>query len=94
LVTSVVSTIDVVNCKSVQVQITGTTPTMVVDKTEGLQVYVSKESINLEVFTAKSSEVNLLFEEMGEWIEKAVSEQFKTVIRGGKLESIAVEHKG
>lgn len=94
MVSSVVSSLDIVNCKSVQVQITGTTPTMSIDKTEGAQIYVSKESIGIEIFTAKSSEINVLFEEAGEWVEKAVSEQFKTVINGGKLESCAVEHKG
>lgn len=94
LVNSVVSTIDVVNCKSVQVQITGHAPTAVVDKTEGLQLYLSEESLKVELFTAKSTGVNILHMVDGEFVEKPVAEQLKTVLVNGKLESVAVEHKG
>ncbi len=94
VVSSVVSTLDVVNSKSVTIQITGTVPTSVIDKSEGVQIYVSKDSLAMEIFTAKSSAVNILVEEKGEWVERAVSEQLKTVYVNGKLETVAVEHKG
>ena len=94
LVTSVVSTIDLINCKQIKLQITGSCPTISVDKSDALELYVSKESLGVEVFSAKSSGVNVLFEEKEEWVEKAVCEQFKTVIKGGELVSVAVEHKG
>ncbi|KAJ3417612.1 hypothetical protein HDV05_000069 [Chytridiales sp. JEL 0842] len=96
---SVVSTVDVVNSKSSQVQILGVAPTVVVDKTDGLQLFVSKASVeaNIEIFTAKSSELNVLIEGEGEdggFAERPVPEQFKTSIKGGKLVTTIVEHKG
>ncbi|KAJ3332783.1 hypothetical protein HDU76_013110 [Blyttiomyces sp. JEL0837] len=99
IVESAVSTVDLVNCKSSQLQITGVVPTVVVDKTDGLQVYVSKASLdaNIEILTAKSSEVNVLLEGAGEdggYAERAVAEQMKTVVQGGKLVTTIVEHKG
>jgi adenylyl cyclase-associated protein len=73
---SVVSTIDVVNCKSSQVQVTGVAPIIVIDKTDGMQVYMSSSTAAaMEVFTAKSSEINVLIEGLGEdgsYAERAV----------------------
>jgi adenylyl cyclase-associated protein len=75
-------------------QITGKCPTAVVDKTDGFQLYISKASADLEFFSAKSSEINLLVEQSsGDFTEFPVPEQFKTVIGGDKLVTSAVEHK-
>ncbi|KAI9347727.1 adenylate cyclase associated N terminal-domain-containing protein [Obelidium mucronatum] len=101
LVDSVVSTIDIVNCKSVQVQVTGRAPTVAIDKTDGCQVYLSKECVdgdsNVEVLTAMSSEVNVLVDGEGEdggFVERPVPEQIKSTVRKGKMETSIVEHKG
>ncbi|KAL2914908.1 suppressor of rasval19 [Polyrhizophydium stewartii] len=95
LIESVVSTIDIVNGKSVQVQVTGRAPTVNIDKTDGFQLYLSKTAVDVEVFSAKSSEMNILIEgEDGEYTERPVPEQFKTVIRGNSLLTETVEHKG
>jgi adenylyl cyclase-associated protein len=83
-----------VNCKSTTVQITGKAPTMAVDKSDGLQVYLSKDCLDIEVFTAKSSALNVLYPNGEDYVELAVPEQLKTVLAGGKLASVAVEHKG
>ena len=94
LLDSVVSSVETVNCKSVQIQITGTAPTCSIDKTDGFQLYLSKEAAGIEIFSAKSSEMNVLVPDAnGEFIEMPVSEQFKTVIKGSKLITEAVEHK-
>ncbi|KNE70389.1 hypothetical protein AMAG_14528 [Allomyces macrogynus ATCC 38327] len=58
VVDSVVSTVDVVNGKGLQLQIMGATPTIAVDNTDGLQLYLSKDSLAAEILTAKSSEIN------------------------------------
>ncbi|KAJ3267612.1 F-actin-capping protein subunit alpha [Borealophlyctis nickersoniae] len=95
VVENAVSTIDVVNCKSAQVQITGKAPTVVIDKTDGLQLYLSKTAQAVEILTAKSSEMNVLVEGAdGDFAEKPMPEQYKTVIEGGKLVTVPVEHKG
>lgn len=97
---STVAGIDLVNCKSMQVQVTGYAPTVSVDKTDGCQIFMSQECVqkNLELFTAKCSEVNLCWPEGKgadqEFVEKPVSEQFKTVVAGGKVHTVPVEHKG
>ncbi|KAG5456033.1 MAG: adenylate cyclase associated N terminal-domain-containing protein [Olpidium bornovanus] len=97
---STVAGVDLVNCKSAQLQILGVTPTVSVDKTDGCQVFMSAECVrqNMELLTAKSSEVNLSFPESdapgSEFVERAVPEQFKTVIVDGKRQTVCVEHKG
>ena len=46
------------NCQFKQVM--GKVPTILVDKTEGCQMYLSKDSIATEIITDKSSEINVL----------------------------------
>ena len=92
---TVLATVDIVNSKSVQIQVTGSCPTVNIDKTDGIQVYLSKSALGTEIMTAKSSEMNVLFEGGdGDFIEKPVVEQFKTVIKNGNLVTVPVEHKG
>lgn len=38
----------------------GTLPTISIQKTDGCQVYLSKESLGAEIVTSKSSEMNVL----------------------------------
>lgn len=85
---------DTVNSSRIQIQITGKCPTAVVDKTDGYQLYLSNECHDLELLSAKSSEMNvLIMNQAGEYFEMPVSEQFKTSIKAGKLVTEAVEHK-
>jgi adenylyl cyclase-associated protein len=94
LVENVVSTLDVVNSKSITLQITGKAPTVAIDKSDGLQLYLSKECKDIEVFTAKSSALNILTPSGEDYTELPVPEQLKTTVENGKLVSVAVEHKG
>lgn len=54
-----VAAFEVINSTSVQCQTTGKVQTISIDKTDGAQIYLSKESIDASVVTAKSSEVNV-----------------------------------
>ncbi|XP_052763812.1 adenylyl cyclase-associated protein 1-like [Mya arenaria] len=82
----VVSSIEFVNSQSVQAQALGQCPTVSIDKTDGCQVYLSKESLNAEIVTAKSSEMNILVPgEDGDFKEFALPEQFKSVWNGKKF---------
>ena len=93
---SVVSSIDLVNSKSAQVQILGKTPTVSVDKTDGLQLYLSKDCLDVQILSSKSSEMNILIPSSsdGDYSEKAVPEQYKTVVSpNGMLITGPVEHK-
>jgi hypothetical protein len=42
------------------VQVMGRVPTMSINKTEGCQVYLSKDALDCEIISAKSSEMNIL----------------------------------
>ena len=102
VVENVLASLDIVNCKSMQVQVMGRTPTAVIDKTDGLQLFLSRDCLDIEVMTAKSSEVNISAPgktEQDDFVEFAVPEQLKTVLveaAGGqkRIQTSVVEHKG
>ena len=77
----VVSSVEIVNCQSVQVQATGVAPTIAIDKTDGCQLYLSRDSMKADILTAKSSEMNVLLpgkSDDDDLIEIPIPEQFKT----------------
>jgi len=77
---SAVAALEVINCQSVKSQVTGTVPIINVDKTDGFQMYLSPASISAEIVTAKVSEINIMIPtDEGDYMEKAVVEQFRTV---------------
>lgn len=84
---NLLSQIEVINCQSVQIQSTGTMPTVSIQKTDGCQVYLNKDSLNAEIVASKSSTMNVLVpvKEDGDYQEFPVPEQFKTVFDGSKL---------
>lgn len=41
-------------------QVLGKVPTISIDKTDGCQMYLSPESLNVEIVSSKSSEMNVL----------------------------------
>jgi len=84
---SVVLSCEFINCKSVQMQVTQTCPTISVDLTDGCQIFLSEASLGVEVFTAKSSEMNVMIPTGEEFMEQPIPEQFKTSIVGGKLKT-------
>lgn len=57
---NMLSQVEVINSQSIEIQSLGTLPTVSIQKTDGCQVYLSKESINAEIVTSKSSEMNIL----------------------------------
>ncbi|KRZ71694.1 Adenylyl cyclase-associated protein 2, partial [Trichinella papuae] len=89
---NIVSSLEIINCQKMQIQTMGTMPTLVLQKTDGCMVYLSKEALNCEVVTSKISEVNLLIPtEDGEFEERCVPEQFKTVWNGTALKTTPSE---
>ncbi|GAA6051829.1 hypothetical protein JCM3770_005487 [Rhodotorula araucariae] len=98
LVDSTVSSLSVSNSPSFTVQIVGRVPTILLDGNDGGQVYLSRASLDCEIVSAKCSALNVSLpvegEEDGVFDEKAVPEQFKTVVRDGRLVTSVVEHSG
>ena len=45
-------------------------PTISIDKTDGCQIYLSKESMDCEIVTAKSSEMNIVVPDNGDYVRK------------------------
>ncbi|XP_042888690.1 adenylyl cyclase-associated protein 1-like isoform X4 [Penaeus japonicus] len=92
---NLVSSAEVVNCQSCKVQVMGIMPTITIEKTDGCHVYLSKESLNTEIISAKSSEMNILIpKDDGEFVECPVPEQFKTLIKGHSLVTTCTEKAG
>lgn len=46
--------------KCVYMQVLGNVPTISIDKTDGCQVYLSDKSLDVEIVSSKSSEMNVL----------------------------------
>jgi adenylyl cyclase-associated protein len=88
---SVVSSCEFINCQSVQMQVLGKVPTISVEKTDGCQMFLNKESVGAEIVTAKSSEMNVMIPVGDDFVEQPIPEQFKTLIAGGKLKTSATE---
>lgn len=92
---SLVSSIEFVNCQSVQMQVLGKVPTISIDKTDGCQMYLNAESLNVELITSKSSEMNVMIPKAnGDYSEYPVPEQFKTTINKNGLTTTAIDSLG
>jgi adenylyl cyclase-associated protein len=98
LLDSTVSALSITASPGFTVQVTGTVPTILVDSTDGGQIYLGRQSLETEIITAKCSGLNVSLpvegEEEGVFTECAVPEQLKTVIKAGKLATEVVEHAG
>ncbi|KAF2882895.1 hypothetical protein ILUMI_23281 [Ignelater luminosus] len=69
----------------------GKVSSIVVDKTDGCQMYLSRRSLKVEVISTKSSELNLLVPlKNGDYEEFAIPVQNKTVITSRGLETNVV----
>lgn len=105
---TVVSSCEVVNCTSVQVQCTGDAPTVSVEKTDGCQLFMYVEALEkTEITSAKISEFNVVAlknttngggdggeEEEEEPQEFAIPEQYMSRYRNGKMVTETVTHSG
>ncbi|KAK0172200.1 hypothetical protein PV328_005547 [Microctonus aethiopoides] len=92
---SLVSSIEFVNCQSVQMQVLGKVPTISIDKTDGCQMYLNSNSLDVALISSKSSEMNIMVPKgNGDYMEYPVPEQFKTTISPKGLSTCAVDSLG
>ncbi|XP_053563275.1 adenylyl cyclase-associated protein 1 [Bombina bombina] len=90
-----VGIVEIINSQSVKVQVLGKVPTISINKTDGCHVYLSQDSLECEIISAKSSEMNILVPGSGgDYSEFPVPEQFKTVWNGEKLVTTVTEIAG
>ncbi|XP_051843730.1 adenylyl cyclase-associated protein 1 [Antechinus flavipes] len=91
----VVGIVEIINSKDIKVQVMGKVPTISINKTDGCHIYLSKNSLDCEIVSAKSSEMNVLIPtESGDFNEFPVPEQFKTLWNGQKLVTTVTEIAG
>ncbi|CAF3311555.1 unnamed protein product [Rotaria socialis] len=94
--TSVVSLVEFINCKSMKAQAIEHVPTVLIEKTDGCHIYLSKASLSTEFITSKSSEMSVNIPSVDdEYKEYPIPEQFKTSIKNGtQLVTIPNESAG
>ncbi|KAL9296422.1 hypothetical protein ACSQ67_022318 [Phaseolus vulgaris] len=93
----VVAAFEIVNSNGVEVQCQGAAPTISVDNTSGCQLYLSKDSLQATITTAKSSEINVLVpgaETDGDWVEHSLPQQYIHVFKDGHFETTSASHSG
>ena len=88
---NLVSSCEVMNSSSIQVQVNGSVPTIMVDKVDGCQIFLSKNSLKSEIVSAKSTEMNVCVPRGEDYTEMPIPEQFKTVFRGKKMITFPTE---
>lgn len=85
-----ISSCELVNCKRMQIQSTGSCPSYSIDKTDGCLIYLSAEAASVSNFvTSKSSEMNVSWtdEKTGEQKEAPIPEQFVHRLVDGVISS-------
>jgi len=87
-----IASCEVVNCKGVEIQCTGKVPSIAIDKTSGIQLYLSADSLESEIVTSKSDSMNVVIPGIDDIVELPVPEQFKTLVRNNRLVTEAVQH--
>ncbi|XP_028406083.1 adenylyl cyclase-associated protein 1-like [Dendronephthya gigantea] len=92
VVDDLIAGLEFVNCQSVQSQINGEVPLVSIDKTDGIQVYLSEKSRDAGIVTAKSSEMNVLVPSAdGDFTEYALPEQYKSTWNGKGFTTVPTE---
>jgi len=92
LLNAVVGNVEVVNCKKVQIQLSGTAPIFQVDASDRTSIHLSAEAVTggTRVYTAKSASTNIYTPSGDEEAEHALPEQFVSQIKSGKLHTEVV----
>ncbi|GKB72442.1 cyclase-associated protein 1-like protein [Tanacetum coccineum] len=97
LFTDVVAAFEIVNCNSVEVQCQGAAPTISIDNTSGCQLYLSKDSLESSITTAKASEVNVMVpaeDPDADMAEHAMPQQYIHIYKDGNFITTPVSHSG
>lgn len=98
IVDSLVSSLDVIKSPKFALQIDGIVPTLLFDQVDGATVYLGQQSLNTEVFSSKSTAVNIMLPPKEgsdeDTKECPIPEQIKTYVKDGKIVNEIVEHAG
>lgn len=88
----IVSFVEFINCQKIQAYPTGKVATITIDKTDSIQLFLRRDSINAEIISAKSAEINacIVDEATGDYKEYPLPEQLKTVWCGNQFKTEAL----
>ena len=87
---AVLSSIDLINCKKIKVEVDAAVPTICIDGCEAVTFYLSPEHPSPEFITSKCCEIVIVRGEQ----EFLIPEQFKSRLEGDGLMTAPVEHVG
>ncbi|KAJ5676995.1 uncharacterized protein N7477_002628 [Penicillium maclennaniae] len=98
IVDSLVSSLDVIKSPKFALQVDGFVPTVLLDQVDGATVYLGPQSLTTEIFTSKSTAVNIMLPPKEgtdeDTKECPIPEQIKSYIKDGVLVNEIVEHAG
>ena len=94
VIDSLVSSVDVIKCPNFELQVLGALPTVLLDQVDGATIYLSKESLKAEIFTSKSTSININIPVDDDFVENPLPEQIRSIIQDGRILSEIVEHAG
>eukprot|EP01096_Ripella_sp_DP13-Kostka_P004320 TRINITY_DN1649_c0_g1_i1.p2 TRINITY_DN1649_c0_g1~~TRINITY_DN1649_c0_g1_i1.p2 ORF type:complete len:535 (+),score=301.20 TRINITY_DN1649_c0_g1_i1:122-1606(+) len=90
---SAIASVEVVNSLSIEIQVQNKVPAFAIDKSSGVQLYLSAQCLDAELVSSKSDQMNILIPGAdGDLVELSVPEQFKTVVKNGALSTSTIEH--
>ncbi|EMR08890.1 hypothetical protein PNEG_02673 [Pneumocystis murina B123] len=94
IIDTLISGIESTRSASLEIQISGYTPTITLDQCDNSQIYLSPKCLSTEIITSKFSSINVhvLEEKNGDYIEHHIPEMLKSTIINGKLVTNFVEH--
>ncbi|KAG8178425.1 hypothetical protein JTE90_019135 [Oedothorax gibbosus] len=89
---SVIACVELVRCDRLQLTCNGKVPLISMDNCESVQLFLTEQSRDVEIISAKCSSCNVcLLNADGSYKEVAMQEQIKTVLVGEQLVSTVVE---
>ncbi|EJS42010.1 srv2p [Saccharomyces arboricola H-6] len=93
---SSISGMDVIKSNKFGIQVNQSLPQISIDKSDGGNIYLSKESLATEIYTSCSTaiNVNLPIGEEDDYVEFPIPEQIKHGFADGKFKSAVFEHAG
>ena len=94
---SLVASMEAIKVNNLSLEITGTVSSILLDQVDIGNVFVSKRSENIEIYTSKTTGVNINYEDSSTESgssskEFLIPEQIKSYFRDGKLKAEAVEY--
>ncbi|KPM02181.1 adenylyl cyclase-associated protein 1-like protein, partial [Sarcoptes scabiei] len=80
----IVSVVELINSKQIKAQAMESVPTITIDFTDGVELYLGPQSLQTEIISSKSSSINISVPQgpQGDYVEHPIPEQLKSVWNG------------